>query len=47
MAQPGVGEDAPGRVSAEAAAWHIPNGVLAFGLAAHQLTFAWSTRRTA
>lgn len=45
MAQIGLGY--AGRDSAEAAAWHIPNGVLAFGLAAHQLTLAWSTRRTA
>lgn len=27
-----------GRESAEAAAWHIPNGVLAFGLAVYQIT---------
>lgn len=42
-----IGLGYAGRVSVEAAAWHIPNGVLAFGLAAHQLTLAWPTRRTA
>ena len=42
-----VGLGYVGRDSAEAAAWHIPNGVLAFGLAVHQLTLARSTRRTA
>ena len=41
-----IGLGYAGRDSAEAAAWHIPNGVLAFGLAIHQLTLAWSTRRT-
>ena len=39
-----VGLGYAGRDSIEAAAWHIPNGVLAFGLAAHQLTLAWSSR---
>lgn len=42
-----IGLGYAGRDSAEAAAWHIPNGVLAFGLAVHQLSLAWSTRRTA
>lgn len=42
-----IGLGYAGRDSVEAAAWHIPNGVLAFGLAVHQLTLAWSTRRTA
>lgn len=42
-----VGLGYAGRASAEAAAWHVPNGVLAFGLAAHQLTRAWPTPRTA
>ena len=32
-----VGLGYVGREHAEAAAWHIPNGVLAFGLAVHQL----------
>ena len=44
-AQTGLGY--VGRDSAEAAAWHVPNGVLAFGLAVHQLTVAWSMRRPA
>jgi hypothetical protein len=42
-----IGLGYAGRESVEAAAWHIPNGVLAFGLAGHQLTLAWSSRRTA
>jgi len=41
-----IGLGYAGRDSVDAAAWHIPNGVLAFGLAVHQLTLAWS-RRTA
>lgn len=32
-----VGLGYAGREQPEAAAWHIPNGVLAFGLAVHQL----------
>jgi len=32
-----VGLGYAGREQAEAAAWHIPNGLLAFGLAVHQL----------
>lgn len=42
-----IGLGYAGRESLEAAAWHIPNGVLAFGLSVHQLTLAWSSRRTA
>lgn len=42
-AQTGLGY--AGRSSSEAAAWHIPNGVLAAGLAAHQLSLAWWSRR--
>lgn len=42
-----IGLGYAGRDSVEAAAWHIPNGVLAFGLATHQLALAWSTQRTA
>lgn len=42
-----IGLGYAGRDSVEAAAWHIPTGVLAFGLAIHQLTLAWSGRRTA
>ena len=42
-----IGLGYAGRNSTEAAAWHIPNGVLAFGLAVHQLSLAWSNRRTA
>lgn len=42
-----IGLGYAGRDSAEAAAWHIPNGVLAFGLAAHQLSLAWSVWRGA
>ena len=38
MVQIGLGY--AGRDGAEAAAWHIPNGVLAFGLAVHQLHLA-------
>lgn len=40
-----VGLGYAGRDSSEAAAWHIPNGVLAAGLAAHQLSLAWSSWR--
>jgi len=39
-----IGLGYAGRDSVEAAAWHIPNGVLAFGLAIHQVTLAWSAR---
>lgn len=42
-----IGLGYAGRESVEAAAWHIPNGVLAFGLSVHQLTLAWSSRRAA
>ena len=42
-----IGFGYAGRDSIEAAAWHIANGVLAVGLAVHQLTLAWSTHRTA
>lgn len=42
-----IGLGYAGRDSLEAAAWHIPNGVVAFGLAVHQLTLAWSTRGAA
>ena len=41
-----IGLGYAGRDSIEAAAWHVPNGVLAFGLAAHQLTLAWATPRS-
>ena len=33
-----IGLGYAGRSSAEAAAWHVPNGVLAFGLAVWQVT---------
>ena len=41
-----IGLGYAGRESVEAAAWHIPNGVLAFGLAVYQVMFARSARRT-
>ncbi len=40
-----IGLGYAGRDRAEAAAWHIPNGVLAFGLAIHQLHLAGRLRR--
>src|SRR3546814_3774424 len=40
-----IGLGYAGRNSAEAAAWHIPNGVLAFGLAVHQLGLTGRLRR--
>jgi hypothetical protein len=43
IAQLGLGYG--GRDSAEAAAWHIPNGVLIFGLAAAAVSQAWGPRR--
>ena len=39
-----IGLGYAGRDSAEAAAWHIPNGVLAFGLAVHQMARTWQSR---
>lgn len=40
-----IGLGYAGRDRAEAAAWHIPNGVLTFGLAIHQLHLAGRLRR--
>ena len=40
-----IGLGYAGRDSAEAAAWHVPNGVLAFGLAVHQLNLSGRLRR--
>lgn len=40
-----VGLGYAGREITDAAAWHIPNGVLAFGLAVHQLGLGVSRRR--
>lgn len=41
-----IGLGYAGRDRAEAAAWHIPNGVLAFGLAIHQLHLVGRIRRS-
>jgi hypothetical protein len=42
VAQLGLGYS--GRDSADAAAWHVPNGVLIFGLASALVAMAWSIR---
>lgn len=41
-----IGLGYAGRSTAEAAAWHIPNGVLAFGLTVHQVHLAMALRRS-